>query len=277
MLVLLAVACTGPVDSGDSDGTSDSDTVAPVVDTITLGAFNVESGGSTAATVATFVTPVTGESLWGFEEVEDDATARVLVAAADDGGQDWQYVLGTTGYEDRLVLAWDDARFELIDSEELDDINVGGTARAPLVGHLRDRENDREFLYMVNHLWRTDDAKRHQQAELLNAWGADQTLPLVTAGDFNFDWAESGGEHDHDEGYDLLTADGVFDWIEPTEFYATECGNYHSILDFVFTVGDAQTWDASSEILDASNAYCSDPDNRSDHRPITATIGIPDR
>jgi hypothetical protein len=54
------------------------------------------------------------------------------------------------------VLAWDDQRFSLEDDYELSDINVGGTVRAPLVGRMRERSTDQEFLFVVNHLWRSE-------------------------------------------------------------------------------------------------------------------------
>lgn len=271
-LSLFACVGPGPSDSG-TDSETDTEIVAPM--SFTAVGFNVESGGSVVSIVADeTVAPVTGESLWGFNEVEDDAAARLLVAAAGDSNdEDFKYVLGTTGWEDRLVLAWDDARFALESSTELDDINVGGTVRAPLVGQMRERESGLKFLFVVNHLWRGDEAKRHEQATLLNEWAQDQSLPIVMVGDYNFDWDLD--DNTHDEGYDNLTEDGVFSWVKPDELFRTECSaSYNSVLDFTFVAGDAQDWDASAEILQPDDSYCAgfNRDNYSDHRPVAATF-----
>jgi hypothetical protein len=251
-------------------------TPAPV--TFTIVGFNAESGGSQSDLVAEeTIAPVRGESIWGLAEVEDDATAAQFVAAAKDpdSDQDFQYVLGTTGRDDRLVLAWDDAKFALERWEELEDINIGGTARAPLVGHMRERSTETAFLLVVNHLWRTDDSARRRQGELLNTWGVGQTGPIVMVGDFNFDWDVEDGTHDR--GYDNLVANDVFVWVRPDPIVKTQCSGFNSVLDFSFVGGTAKSWVSSAEILYTDNVYCSsrNEDRLSDHRPVAFTITTP--
>lgn len=272
MLVTTLLACTGgtPVD------TEETDLPAPLV--FTVASLNAESGGADPGNVAEdTIAPITGESLFAFQEVENNTAAALFAGAAEDDGQDFQYRMGTTGYEDRLVLAWDDARFALLELTALDDINVNGTVRAPLVGHMQERATGVEFLFVVNHLWRTDSAARHEQADRLNTWGAAQTLPIVTIGDFNFDWKADGSSHD--EGYDNLIANDVFRWVKPPDpLVRTECSEfYDSLLDFVFVGGGAKDWGASSAILRQEDDYCrgAREPNYSDHRPITATFTIP--
>lgn len=270
-MLLLALACVRQTpDASGSTGTP------PEPDPVKFTAmgFNTESGGSDPATVATeVVADLTGESLWGFAEVQDEAAGRLYVEAAADPGEDqqWDSVLGTTGYTDRLLLAWDDARWELLSSEELTDINVGGTVRAPLVGHLRERASGLELLFVVNHLWRTDEPARHEQAALLNGWGREQSLPVVMVGDYNFDWDVGSGVHD--EGYDELVAGDVFRWVEPETLVATQCSrSYDSVLDFVFVGGEARSWSADSDVLRTDDTYCSSSHETtwSDHRPVRA-------
>lgn len=272
MLIAALLACTKD-DSGDT-----AETGAPPPLVFSIASLNAESGGADPASVAEdTVAPLQGASLFAFEEVENNAAAELFVAAAEGEGQDLQFRMGTTGYEDRLVLAWDDARFALVELTALDDINVGGTVRAPLVGHMLERESGLEFLFVVNHLWRTDTNARHEQAELLNTWGAAQTLPVVTTGDFNFDWKADGSSHD--EGYDLLVVNDVFAWVRPPDpLVRTECSEfYDSILDFTFVAGAAKQWGATAAILRQEDDYCRNArePNYSDHRPITATFTIP--
>jgi hypothetical protein len=273
MLVLLA-ACRTQAPAATGETGSDRPSV-----NLDIVGFNVESGGSDPQVVADgAVAPVQAEDMWGFAEVEGESAAKTLVAAAPDPGsdQDWHYVMGTTGFEDRLVLAWDATQFELEDSEELWDINVGGTARAPLVGHFRARDNDARFLVVVNHLWRSEADSRLQQAQMLNAWGADQDEPVVMVGDYNFDWEVETGNHD--PGYDALVKKGVFEWVQPKTLVKTQCsGFYDSILDFSFVGGDAQRWDADAFVLDQDRDYC-DPQNadaNSDHRPVRVDLKVP--
>jgi endonuclease/exonuclease/phosphatase family metal-dependent hydrolase len=141
---------------------------------------------------------------------------------------------------------------------------------------MREREHGFEFLFVVNHLWRSDEPARHEQAALLNDWGRDQSEPILMVGDYNFDWEVDGGGHDL--GYDNLTADGVFDWVEPDPIVKTQCsGYYDSILDFTFLGGDARSWGATSEVLRTDHDYCrEDPENYSDHRPVAVTFTVPE-
>ncbi len=236
--------------------------------------YNVESGGAEATTTAENIATIQGESLWGFTECESQAWLDTFAAAADDGGQDFRTILGTTGYSDRLGIAYDAGVLQLESYEELHAINLGGTARAPLVATFVHLPTDTRFLFMVNHLWRTDAGARHEQAELLNTWAQTVALPVIAVGDYNFDWAVEGGETDHDPGYDNLVAGGVWRWVRPEVLINTQCSG-DAILDFVFVAGGALDWDASSEILLTGNVHCQPSVQRPDHRPVAATFSIP--
>ena len=212
--------------------------------------------------------------LWGFAEVNRASAARNLEQAAEQGETgDFAAVTGTSGEPIRLVALYDDTRFDLLDWYEIDAINTTGNARAPLVLHLRDTASGVEFLFMVNHLYRSRDAERHKQAQMLNDWAEQQTLPVIAVGDYNFDWDVRGAEGEHDQGYDLMTADGAWKWVRPARLVTTQCSGwpcrYNSVLDFVFAAGPAQKWQAQSEIVVAPGDF---PDDtaKSDHRPVLA-------
>jgi hypothetical protein len=282
LLLLLACARPDPNQTSSDDSTGDSDetdeTDVPAVSFDAIG-FNVESGGSDPEIVASeTIAYIEGESIWGFVEVENEAAAETVVAAAKDEGsdQDFQYVVGTTGGYDLMVLAWDDERFDLLGWEELDYINIGGNVRAPLVAEMEERTTGQRFTFVVNHLFRTDDGARHEQAELLHDWGEGQDGPVIMVGDYNFDWDLE--EDYHDQGYDSLTAGGVFEWVEPDVLVKTQCSPYYnSVLDFVFVGGEAQGWPAEAEILRAGDEYCAQRniETFSDHRPMKVTIELP--
>lgn len=236
--------------------------------------FNVESGGARPDVVDDLIEAAQGVDIWGLSEVQDDVWAILFETAAEQGeGADFKRVLGTTGGADRLLIIYNGDRLDVVRHFELPHINVGGNVRAPLVAHFRLKPTGPEFLFMVNHLYRSKAERRHEQVRLLNEWARQQTLPIVAVGDYTFDWDVSNGEADHDRGYDLMTADEVFVWIKPQRFMKTQC-SFDSVLDVVFIAGEANTWRGSSEIIAAHETYCPDDNMRSDHRPVLAMFQL---
>lgn len=238
----------------------------------TVVSWNTELNDADLATISARIAAFEGVDLWGLNEVTRASDQPALEAAAEVGeGVDYASVVGTTGGQDRLLAIYNAARFTLVEWWEEHPINTTGTARAPLVLHLRDRASGKEFLFMVNHLYRSRDEERHKQAALLNRWAAAQPLPIIAVGDYNFDWALTGDTYDL--GYDLLTHDSVFVWLAPPTLVTTQCSGwpcqYNSVLDFVFVAGAAQRWRAEATIIVTPNDF---PDSAatSDHRPVLA-------
>lgn len=240
--------------------------------TITVAGWNTELNDAAIDALAERIATFQDVDLWGLAEV-NQPSAQITLAQAAGVGENGTFasVLGTSGGGDRLLALYDTTRFTLLDSWEETAINTTGNARAPLILHLREKTTVQEFLFMVNHLYRSRDDERHKQAELLNAWAARQTLPAIAVGDYNFDLALTGTERD--AGYDLLTAGGRFSWVQPETLVTTQCSGwpctYNSVLDFVFTVGPAQTWRAESEIVVVAGDFPDDA-TTSDHRPVLA-------
>lgn len=243
---------------------------------LTVAGWNVGLDDADVATVAERIAAFDGVDLWGLAEVNRPNTAPALEAAAEEGeADDFKAVVGASGGGMRLVALYDDSRFDLLEWYELDDINTTGNARAPLVLDLRDTASGERFLFMVNHLYRSRNDERWKQAELLNAWAATKTLPVIAVGDYNFDWDILAGSQVHDRGYDLMTAGGVWEWVKPADLVTTQCSGwpcaYESVLDFVFTAGPAQNWRAESEIIVAAGDFPDDA-TTSDHRPVIANF-----
>jgi hypothetical protein len=251
-----------------------------VAESLTVVGFNVESGGANLNVLASQIEELMDVDLWGFSEVQDSAWERRFREAAAVGeNASFNSILGTTGGADRLQIAYDSDRLELVRQLELHAINVGGNVRAPLVGEFRDKASGQRFLFMVNHLYRSSAERRHEQARMLNGWARIQTLPVIAVGDYNFDWSVTNGEADHDRGFDEMTADNVFAWVKPAAIIKTNCSPHNSVLDFVFVSGTAQQWSSSSSILFPELSYCSNEASRSDHRPMLAAfeLGAPTR
>lgn len=241
-------------------------------DTITLIGWNVESGGALQPVVSERIAAFDGVDIWGLSEVLQ-ADAEAFTFGAEEGeGADFEFLLGTTGGADRLLLIWNADRFEQTGGGELQEIALGG--RAPLYVQLRNRKTLDEFIVVVNHLHRANATARSQQAQLLNDWAETQDLPLIALGDYNFDW-DLKDDLEHDIGYDLLVADGVWHWVRPDELVTTQCSGwpcrYRSVLDFVFVAGPAQTWPAEAEIVVVENDF-PDDNTTPDHRPVRVTL-----
>jgi hypothetical protein len=128
---------------------------------------------------------------------------------------------------------------------------------------------------MVNHLYRSRENERHRQAGILNDWGATHALPTIAVGDYNFDWDIANGDQQHDAGYDLMTADGAWQWVRPPALTTTQCSGwpcrYTSVLDFFFLNPAAQGWPAQSEIVVRADDFPDDA-TTSDHRPVRAYL-----
>ncbi|RMF79142.1 MAG: hypothetical protein D6744_09370, partial [Planctomycetota bacterium] len=185
---------------------------------------------------------------------------------------DFQYVLSESGRNDRMMIVWDNKRFERIgEPQELDDIN-DGRHRSPLVVHLKLRRGGHEFLVMVNHLARRDAAFRETQAQRLRAWVQQQTLPVIAVGDYNFDY-----DIDEGEGNAAMRAfleGGEWRWVRPARLYQTQVSpRYHSCLDFIFVAHLPDDWRVDSRVV--IEGFPPRDDNcRSDHRPIEGRVLI---
>lgn len=249
-------------------------------DLLTVMTWNVESGDADAEIIAQRLAEFDDVDLWGLSEVITE-DADLFESAAEEGEDtDFTAIVGTTGGEDRLLVLYDSSRFEALDVQELDEMNFRGNVRSPLVVHFVDLATGQEFLFMVNHLWRGNETGRYEQARLLNLWAAEQDLPIVAVGDYNFDFEIETGERDI--AYDLFVADDVFTWVRPDELVRTQCSLdrndntqcfFNSVLDFVFVAGDAKQWEAISEIVVDEGDF-PDDETTSDHRPVLAIFEI---
>jgi hypothetical protein len=242
---------------------------------IVVVSWNLESGDIDPNVVANRIGGFQDVDLWGFSEV-GAPDAETFESGAEVGeGANFEGILGTTGGGDRLLIVYDADRFELLDDEDLTGI-VWQNVRAALIGHFRERQTGLEFKFMVNHLHRGNANNRHEQARVLNAWAAGQSLPVIAVGDYNFDYdivTEA-----HDLGFDNMTANGVLEWVRPDTLVLTQCSatnsgtcQFDSVLDFVFVSGEAQDWQAESVIIVEPGDF---PDDATtpDHRPVSGTL-----
>lgn len=250
-------------------------------DMLTVMGLNVESDADTDwNTVAGLMREFDGVDVWGLSEVQNWQAAIVFHRAAKHGESDsFRYFVSRSGGTDRLQIIYNSTKLRLLETRELHYIKVGRRIRAPLIGRFEYIRTGTTFIFMVNHLYRGSrqtEGDRHRQATLLNEWARGVTDPVIAVGNYNFDWDVDNGDTDHDQGYDNLTANGVFDWVRPTPLVSTQCNpNLSSVLDFVFVANDARNWTASSEILKREPKFCEgDATGGTDQRPVRAVLEI---
>lgn len=271
--------------------------------------------GNTPATIAAELTAlqqINGPyDLIALTEVLAD-NADIYEAAAEAIGKEYLSFVSETGGTDRMVILVDEERFTVNDGnavelESHESIDFpGGSARRPMFVQLEDSENNGlDFIFMVNHLTRNDrNDNRRIQAQGLREWAADQSLPIIAAGDYNFDFNFrnlTGNQAMAIFLDDVRNGDSVWDWVIPTalietvgtgadertlvmaNFVDTNWADNNrqtnaeqrvdrfagSILDFIFVAQEAREWPAQSRVIVRENDF-PDTADTSDHRPVEA-------
>ena len=242
--------------------------------------WNIESADADLSWVTEQLSTLEGFDILALSEVNPE-WAEALVSAAEDGEgakgnweAEFNYALSETGYSQRLMLIWDNLRFERVgDPVELHSLNTENlTYRSPLYLQLRNRTTGSEFIVMVNHLARGAEDIRDMQAQGLVDWVQTQTIPVVALGDYNFDYDIDEGVGNN--GFDLMTATEDWIWVRPDRLMKSQAAfSYNSILDFVFVANAPETWSGFSDILSLYTPF-EDDEITVDHRPVAATFYI---
>jgi hypothetical protein len=242
--------------------------------------WNIESGDSSLSHIESVIADMEGVDVFAFAEVVPSwaenlsGAAEVGEGAKGDSQAQFDYVVGTTGDDIRLVIVWDNLRFEKIgDTIELHALNSGGLRhRSPLYIELRHRANNERFLVMVNHLARGDAFVRNEQARGLVQWAAEQELPIIAFGDYNFDFDIDEGIGN--EAFDAMLEGSNWTWLKPETLMKSQSSpSYYSILDFVFVVNLSERWTSKSSIVSLYTPF-DDDQLIADHRPLEATFFI---
>jgi endonuclease/exonuclease/phosphatase family metal-dependent hydrolase len=277
LVLVLAVALVIPATG--QDGVS-----------IRVAGWNLESGESNPALLRRQLGTKQGIDIWGLSEVQPDSIEEFERGAEEGENADFDVILGTTAFEDRLAIIYDTTRFEQVgNEEELTFIQLRPGLRAPLVARFRGRQTGQEFFFMVNHLKRggAQNVDRIQQARLLNQWARQQTLPVIAVGDYNFDYDVERGDAGvpfRDRGFDEMTQDGVFVWVRPQRLFKTNADeDFNTVLDFIFVANPPFGWSGQARILErdgdtvASTNEFTDSNDESDHRPVDAIFELGER
>jgi endonuclease/exonuclease/phosphatase family metal-dependent hydrolase len=243
--------------------------------------------------------PTSRAQIVALSEVEPKTVPVYKQAVAEGLNTEVDFVTSASGGfrdADTLMLVVDTKRFAIQDVFELHryagisaNFNVLDTkaadygavrARSPLVAQLRDKTNGTSFWLIVNHLARGEEDLRTEQAKALRKWAEDHSgEPVITAGDFNFDYVFETGKGN--AAYDAMVEGGVWHWLKPDPAVDSNWAEDRdkpgedrypgSILDFVFVANDAKNWKGESDVIVREGDF-PDTDKTSDHRPIIATF-----
>ena len=249
--------------------------------TISVLAWNLESGGSDPATIAKQLNELGEYDIYCLSEVDLKSFDRYTQSL----GSNFMSINGKTGRNDRLQIIFNKDRFELLENKEMMEyreyILNNGTHRSPLCVRLQDRETGLQFIVMTNHLARRNADLRTKQAIGLREWARDQNVGVINIGDFNMDFdfhTERGND-----AFPEIIRDNVFRWVRPVKLIDTNWAdsdgdgkdNYpDSMLDFAFVAGPAKDWKPVCKVIVREGDF---PDDKttSDHRPIELRLTIP--
>ena len=242
--------------------------------------YNIESGGNDPATIANELIELGRYDIVGLSEVADPEPYEIAINKEWSSG--YHFIRGYTGVNngrepDRLMLCINSSKFDLVESADMQETGGvklnDGRHRAPLYARLRDKENGKELIVVLNHLARGDAEFRALQAAGLREWARNKSTPIVAIGDYNFDYdfhTKKGNA-----GFDEFLKDGVWKWIKPEPMIDTNWsddgkGNDrypNSMLDFNFVAGAAKDWEAECRVIVREGDF-PDDDTTSDHRPV---------
>jgi hypothetical protein len=96
-----------------------------------------------------------------------------------------EFHLGSTGSNQRVMLAWDTRRYQAGSPNEVELVGTDGRGRAPLLLPLWDRVTEMELLVTGVHLRAGDDGQLDRELEALTALLAGRQTNLLLMGDLN--------------------------------------------------------------------------------------------
>ena len=111
--------------------------------------WNLESGDSNIDSFGLAISGLQGVDIWGLSEVEDaNALSSFKQYAAIGEDANYEGILGSTGGSDRLAVVYNADRFDMLSTEELHNINIGGDVRSPLLVLFQEKSSGFEFFFI---------------------------------------------------------------------------------------------------------------------------------
>jgi len=252
-------------------------------DDLSVLTWNVESGGSNPLLIGTQLERLGRFDIIALQEVSDQDlesyTAELPVS--------YKYIISKSGSSsnDHLMIIYNSVALTLSGFRELDayagiTITPHNYKRSPLIAEFFHGETGETFLFVTVHLDRSDEEHRSLQSFVLREWVSDQRIPVILAGDFNFDY-NFLEENPGNPSFKIFTYQDSIRWLKPEKLidtnYSETAGQEtypDSVLDFIFFANISDPGTSRSEIIVTPGDF---PDNQctSDHRPVTGIIDLP--
>ncbi len=252
-------------------------------ETIKLISWNVETEGSDAEIIAKQLCAFPRSDAYLLQEVDSRGLARYAAAIREAHGQDYKFFISSFGGPHKLGVIIDQSKLTIRSFSELmsfGDYELNNYRfRSPLVIDVETKIG-LKFKLVTVHLARGNAKFREEQANGLREWGAAQTVPIILAGDCNFDFdipTKKGNP-----AYDAFFAGDIWQLFEPIEWIDTNWDdrdgdgkdNYPgSTLDFAAHCDHGTSVKGTCQII-VRNGDFPDNDRTSDHRPLMLEITL---
>lgn len=252
-------------------------------ETLKIISWNVETEGSDAEIISKQLSAFPKSDAYLLQEVSGRGLARYASAIRETHGQDYKFFVSSFGGPHKLGVIIDQSKLTIRSFSELmshGEYQLNNYRfRSPLVIDLETKSGKQLKLVTV-HLARGNAKFREEQANGLREWAADQTVPIVLAGDCNFDFdiPTKKGNPAHDAFFEGDT----WQLIEPVEWIDTNWDdrdgdgkdNYPgSTLDFAAHSSNGSAVAGTCEIIVRDGDF-PDNDRTSDHRPLSVEIEL---
>ena len=246
-------------------------------DQFTMVSWNVGSQAPDPHAVAARITELDGVALWGFCGVRNERWARLFQGAVEENERhEMIRILSPTRGGDRSLLLYDPRQFEATRLFELgwkDEAwyRPDVILQQYVVVRLSHRATRQEFLLMINCLHPDWTA---QQAETICRWARGQSLPIIAAGTYYFQYnlAPQPLRCDGQLGF-LALSNGPFHWIRPKNLVRTYDSPFDTIEDFIFVAHATGRLFGRSRVLVRPDEFAG-REPIGEHRPIVSTFEI---
>lgn len=249
--------------------------------------WNIESGGADPAIIAKQLAELPSVDAYLLQEVAGRDIGRLAAAIRKKHGRSFKYYLSSLGGSDRLAIIFDESKYRIRSFSELFSFGQYQLSdwnhRPPLVAHLVQKESGQEFLLVTVHLARGNARLRTEQATGLREWARTQKLPVILAGDCNFDYDFHTGQGN--KAHAAFFKDAVWKEVVPDERIDSNWADRNgdgkddhpnSCLDFAAVAASGTKLTSSSKIIVREGDF---PDTKatSDHRPLFLQVEFPER
>lgn len=236
--------------------------------------WNIESDGNSPEVIAKHLKTFNGHSIVALQEVRPENESRYTTAL----GATKKSLISKSGRSDRLMIVYDTSRLELMSFSEpssyQDHRLNDGNHRSPLIAVFRDQITGKEFTFLTVHLARGKAKFRNEQAMGLREFARNSGMPMIAAGDFNFDYDFRTSKGN--SAFVEMLRDNIWFWVKPEPLIDTNWSdrdndgkdNYpDSMLDFCFVGNGVKEWSIECDVVVREGDF---PDDKktSDHRPI---------